>query len=648
MADENNLTNTEAEKLINKALTVLRRSTAQTTKGLQDNLEVQKKMAEGIEGLTDEQTKSFERSAILEQVGIGKQQARQLAGLKGQLELNEERLSKVKEVLEDTGQNIADNPEVQRLELEKRNLEEMMKFGKTLTGFERGFTKFADATFGDFVNKQFAKIEEGGSLTLEGQLQSLGSSISSDFDKVLGFFGPVVGVIQQIPFLGTILGTIGRAVGSLLLNTIAFGKKQIQQKFQEMKQTKFFQKTSLRNDEQMKRQQMKSGMVSGSLANDGQPEPAESGEEGGSGPNRFISASIFLTTASTIGGAAGAGMIAAAKGMTLFGKASFALGKALVVGGAALAIGLTAVFGSFALGEKMGAFDGMQKFGKVNMLKVLGSMLGLATLMGVLGGIVSTGIGALIMGAGALAIMGLIGTLVVVGKGLGNFAESIMPFEQLNIPGLQRNVRGVAGLSEEFKKLAEIGVSGKFDFNQLVGNENQLDILARFINNMSGDMDMALENIQGTKEAMDGFELPSVKFTDLIGGFFGIDGVSKLEQLMSIDFSEGIGDQMSLAGKGLKEITSAMDNLDSDQVGFFEDITDSVKNLENVSFNFNSGGPIPVNVAPTNTDSSSGNNVVAVQASPVANVTNVRRTQFAATGGGSNGKHSALHYPSLG
>ena len=112
MADENNLTNTEAEKLINKALTVLRRSTAQTTKGLQDNLEVQKKMAEGIEGLTDEQTKSFERSAILEQVGIGKQQARQLAGLKGQLELNEERLSKVKEVLEDTGQNIADNPEV--------------------------------------------------------------------------------------------------------------------------------------------------------------------------------------------------------------------------------------------------------------------------------------------------------------------------------------------------------------------------------------------------------------------------------------------------------------------------------------------------------------------------------------------------------
>ena len=44
----------------------------------------------------------------------------------------------------------------------------------------------------------------------------------------------------------------------------------------------------------------------------------------------------------------------------------------------------------------------MQEFGKVNMLKVLGSMLGLATLMGVLGAIVTTGVGALIMGVGAV------------------------------------------------------------------------------------------------------------------------------------------------------------------------------------------------------------------------------------------------------
>ena len=82
-------------------------------------------------------------------------------------------------------------------------------------------------------------------------------------------------------------------------------------------------------------------------------------------------------------------------------------------------------------------------FGKVNMLKVLGSMLGLATLMGVLGAIVSTGVGALIMGVGAQVILALIGSLVVIGKGLGEFAESILPFEQMNVPRIKQNIRNL-------------------------------------------------------------------------------------------------------------------------------------------------------------------------------------------------------------
>ena len=149
--------------------------------------------------------------------------------------------------------------------------------------------------------------------------------------------------------------------------------------------------------------------------------------------DRFRKASLFLVTAAALGAPAGAALLTVASGMTAFGKAAFAMGKALVVGGLAFGIGLTGVFGAFALGQKMGAFEGMQEFGKVNMLKVLGSMLGLATLMGVLGMIMTSGVGALIMGVGALAVMGLIGVLVLVGKGLGSFAESIIPFETLNI-----------------------------------------------------------------------------------------------------------------------------------------------------------------------------------------------------------------------
>ena len=40
------------------------------------------KVVDAIEGLTDAQKKRFERSAVLEQVGIGKEQAKQLVGLK--------------------------------------------------------------------------------------------------------------------------------------------------------------------------------------------------------------------------------------------------------------------------------------------------------------------------------------------------------------------------------------------------------------------------------------------------------------------------------------------------------------------------------------------------------------------------------------
>ena len=72
MADENNLTNTEANSIIDKVLTELRRSRAETTKGKEEALDKQTKVIEAVEGLSDAQRKRFERSAVLEQVGIGK------------------------------------------------------------------------------------------------------------------------------------------------------------------------------------------------------------------------------------------------------------------------------------------------------------------------------------------------------------------------------------------------------------------------------------------------------------------------------------------------------------------------------------------------------------------------------------------------
>tara|TARA_B100000212_G_scaffold94507_1_gene69488 strand:- start:332 stop:2263 length:1932 start_codon:yes stop_codon:yes gene_type:complete len=643
MADENNLTNTEANSIIDKVLTELRKSRAETTKGKEQALDKQTKVIEAVEGLSDAQRKRFERSAVLEQVGIGKEQSKQLVSLKEQLELNEERLSKVKEVLEETGQNVASNQEVKRLETEKEQLEELMKFGRTLGTFEKGFVKFAGGKFEDLVKS----VEKGGELTAVGIGKSLQEGLSSDVDKILSFFGPVAGVIQQIPFLGTLLTFLGNVTKSGLIRLAVFAKAQLFEDKKQGKEAKKFQKKSLKNDEQLKRNQLKQAQ-SPSLSNDGQSQPSGGDAAGGDGISSFRAASVFLLTAAASGTIAGAGLTAAATGMAAFSGAALKFSLALAAGGLGLGVGLTGVFGSFALGEKMGAFEGMEAFGKVNMLKVLGSMLGLATLMGVLGAIVTTGIGALIMGVGALAVMALIGTLVVIGKGLGSFAESIMPFENLNISKLQDNIRGIASVSKDFAEVAKISAS-PFDFNQFVGNESQLDILSRFIENMTQDLDLGIENIEKTKKALDGFELPKTTFGEAVADFFGVGGMDSLERVLTMQANPKIGDILLGAGTGLSAITQGLGELSEAEVDRFEDITGAVKDLSKATFNFNMQGPANVDVAPTGSMAQPPQvNVVQNQSAPVANINNVRRTTFAATGGGSMGRHSALHYPSLG
>ena len=166
----------------------------------------------------------------------------------------------------------------------------------------------------------------------------------------------------------------------------------------------------------------------------------------------------------------------------------------------------------------MGAFEGMEAFGKVNMLKVLGSMLGLATLMGVLGAIVSTGVGALIMGVGAI-VMALIGSLVVIGKGLGEFAESILPFEQMNVPRIKQNIYNFASISSEITEL--MNMSGGRGIITQAFSEHPLTELANALGHYESDMSKSIENLTSLKGALKDFKLPELPESELtIGGFF--------------------------------------------------------------------------------------------------------------------------------
>ena len=555
------------------------------------------------------------------------------------IEMLDDSIGEVKSTLERNGQSL-DDAGLKQLEQQKKDLEEIREYGKVLTGFEKTFVRFAGGSFEEMKKA----IENGGRLTAAGIGQSLGQNLRGDFDKILSFFGPVVGVLQQIPFLGTILTFIGQSFKSLLVRMVLAAKDRILGIKTDKKRLKIDetnlrinQKTAKIQEQQLRTQNK--AAISGQTITGGDDQPVQEGDDGDSGPNRFRSAALFLGVAATVGGVAGAGLMAAGKGMLFFGKASIGIAKALVVGGGALALGLTAVFGAFALGEKMGAFEGMQAFGEVNMLKVLGSMLGLATLMGVLGAIVTSGIGALIMGAGALAIMALVGTLVVMGVGLGKFAESIMPFENMNVPRIKGNISEIASVSGDIKKLMDAGAGG-FSIGSFF--DHPLAKLAQALKPYEKDMGNTVSNLTDLKGALTGFELPQTTFGQAFADFFGVGGVDQLKNLATLDFTEGVGGEMEALGKGVTSISKALGGLDDKKIDNLKGLTKALKGMDKVELNFGITAPATPQLVGMSNQSASQttNNVVSSQ--PIQQVNNTVRQSFQARGSNMM-NHSALH-----
>ena len=638
MADEP-LTNKEAQPLIDKLLTQLRKSEAKTTKGQETASKKFESAVDAIEGLSDEQKKRANTAAVLEQTGYSKQSAMILAKSSEQLDMVKDRLSSLNDTLESTGQDVSTNPEIMRLEAEKKSIEEFQKFGRNLDGFERTFVKFAGGTFEEMKKS----VQEGGNLTAAGIGQSLGQNLRGDFDKVLSFFGPAVGLLQQIPFLGTILTFIGQSLKSVLIRLALAAKDRIFNRKTDKKQLKIDEtnlKINQKNakiQEQQLRTQNKAA-ISGQTVLGGDDQPVEEGGgDEAKGGGSFRAASVFLGVAAAIGGVAGAGLSAAAAGMGIFAKGALRFAAAIAVGGLALGVGLTGVFGSFALGEKMGAFDGMEAFGKVNMLKVLGSMLGLATLMGVLGGIVTSGIGALIMGAGAIAIMALVGTLVLMGKGLGEFAEGILPFEQMNIPRIKGNIQDMATVAPEIKALMDASSGSFFSFG-----DHPLKKLADALRPYEGNMGQTAENLKELKGALTKFELPKTTFGQALADFFGQGGVDQLERLATIDVTPGVGTEIELLGKGVTSISNALNGLDNKKIGNLKELTKALKGMDKVELNFGVTAPAAPQLQGMSgqSEGQTTNNVVTSQ--PIQQVNNTVRQSFQARGSNMM-NHSALH-----
>ena len=652
MADDN-LSASEQQSLVNKILTELRKSRAETTKGQENARKTFEEKLDNLEGLSDEMKTIGKQAGMLEQsFGFTKQAAMSIAKTTDALELTKKRMDEIESIASQTGQDVESSAEYQRLKLEKKNLEEFQKFGKNLSGFERTFVKFAGGTFEEMKES----IKEGGKLTQQGIFSTLGDNLSSDFDRLLTFLGPIGGFLQQIPFLGTLLTFIGDQLKSVLVRLVLAAKARfIDGKKQETIDLENLRiaKKGLRNDEKVMRNQTKQMMVQGTttVGDDVVGDSPEGDDSQGGGS--FRAASIFLGVAAASGVAAGAGLSAAAVGMSAFATAAFKFAGALAVGGLALGVGLTGIFGAFALGDKMGAFEGMQEFGKVNMLKVLGSMLGLATLMGVLGAIVTTGVGALIMGVGALAVMALIGTLVVIGKGLGEFAESILPFEQMNVPRMKQNITQLASISGDIEELMKLK-GGRGFFNQML-TDHPLTELANALALYENDMSLAIKNLTSLKGALKDFKLPELPESELtFGGFFrglfGEDFAGELEDIAGISLTEDLGTKMGALGDGLGKIGDGLNKVTEDNVSRLERIGAVVKDLRGtnrsggIEFNFNSPTP---NLKPENATQVPPQQINTNVSPTVSTVNQNTVRRFNATGS-NMGKHSALHYPSLG
>ena len=182
-----------------------------------------------------------------------------------------------------------------------------------------------------------------GNLTFANIGSGLKDDLRGDFDKVLGFFGPVAGILQQIPFLGTIFNLLKRLTLKTLAYFLTAGKNFItsfkQRKKADKDSADFYKKQNKQNEKANRDKAKGVGASPAATAASGDPTDGQP-QDDGEGGFVFQKASLFLVTAAAIGGPAGAALGGAAAGMTSFGKAAFAMGKALVIGGVALGIGL--------------------------------------------------------------------------------------------------------------------------------------------------------------------------------------------------------------------------------------------------------------------------------------------------------------------
>ena len=576
---------------------------------------------------------------FLNESGIGK--------LTENIDILDESISEVKSTLEKNGQSL-DNAGLQQLEQQKKDLEEIRQYGKTLSGFEKTFVKFAGGTFEDMKKS----IEEGGDRTAAGIAKGFGNDLKGDFDKVLSFFGPVVGILQQIPFLGTILNLLKNTAISILTRLTLGLKRQLffegKEDAREARSVKVdvanyrLNARAERRDEIRFREEQKNkgkaGASDGTVSGGGDLEVNEKDFKLG-----FLIP--ILTIARLAGIGIGAGLTAIGTGFVGLGAGLLAASKGLALGGLAIGAGLSAIFGAFILGSKGGAFEGMQEFTKLNLGRLIFGIGGLSALIVAIGGLsILAGPGLVAAGIGIGLVMG---SLVVMGASLGSFAENIKPFETLDTSRIVGNIREISLISKDIGNLLKTSSGGFFSNLGIMITGHPLAKLTEALRGYDTDMRQSIDNLSSLKGALADFKIPQTSAGQAIADFFGVGGVDQIENLATIEVTPGIGNEISQLATGVDLIANALGSLDSDKVDLLGDLRNNLRGMSSVNLNFNASGVATPSLTGVDTSASMNAPVITQMVSnPTQNNTNVRQS-YSATGS-KMGQHSSLHYPSLG
>ena len=576
---------------------------------------------------------------FLNESGIGK--------LTENIDILDESISEVKSTLEKNGQSL-DNAGLQQLEQQKKDLEEIRQYGKTLSGFEKTFVKFAGGTFEDMKKS----IEEGGDRTAAGIAKGFGNDLKGDFDKVLSFFGPVVGILQQIPFLGTILNLLKNTAISILTRLTLGLKRQLffegKEDAREARSVKVdvanyrLNARAERRDEIRFREEQKNkgkaGASDGTVSGGGDLEVNEKDFKLG-----FLIP--ILTIARLAGIGIGAGLTAIGTGFVGLGAGLLAASKGLALGGLAIGAGLSAIFGAFILGSKGGAFEGMQEFTKLNLGRLIFGIGGLSALIVAIGGLsILAGPGLVAAGIGIGLVMG---SIAVMGASLGSFAENIKPFETLDTSRIVGNIREISLISKDIGNLLKTSSGGFFSNLGIMITGHPLAKLTEALRGYDTDMRQSIDNLSSLKGALADFKIPQTSAGQAIADFFGVGGVDQIENLATIEVTPGIGNEISQLATGVDLIANALGSLDSDKINLLGDLRNNLRGMSSVNLNFNASGVATPSLTGVDTSASMNAPVITQMVSnPTQNNTNVRQS-YSATGS-KMGQHSSLHYPSLG